>query len=88
MLINNKVANMCTNQSMSVTQNTKVMTSALANKVNMNNTKLNIYKRSTSKSLLGLKSLIEIKLKRFVSIKNYYLWKRQLFLFIKNCDNF
>lgn len=50
------------------------LTSALVNKVNMNNTKLNVYKKyfkNFVKSLFELKSLLKIKLRRFLVMKNY-----------------
>ena len=55
----------------------------------MNNAKLNVYKKNSKKFVKGLmviKSLLEIKLKRFVVMKNY-LWTRYLNFFINDYYN-
>ena len=55
----------------------------------MNNAKLNVYKKNSKKFVKGLmviKSLLEIKLKRFAVMKNY-LWTRYLNFFINDYYN-
>ena len=84
--ISNELANICIIQSMSVTQNTKnfkVMTSALANKVNMNNDRLNVYKKvlqEVYRHFVGVEEFIRDKIEEIC--RNEKLSKEEVIYFV------